>query len=138
MKQTLLFAVIALIIAGAGYTYNVVNPPPVKHYKIVYFGAKNCGACQHWRKNELPDWKSTEAAQHTQLVIKEALYLTQLRPESFAPYNEAWRKAGAGAKGVPAFALVDVDTNRITATYRGIGGWKRLERRVKQSHRSSG
>lgn len=135
MRQFILLGLIVLIVIGAASAYNAINPPAPKTYKVIYFGAGDCGACKHWRREILPDWKKTDAATATQLVIKEAPLLSGLSQDSFGSYNEIWREVSARSRGVPAFALIDEETNRIAGTYFGIGGWNRLARRVDNANK---
>ncbi|MBB36723.1 MAG: hypothetical protein CME88_06250 [Hirschia sp.] len=134
MRQAVLFGLIAIFIGAIGLGYNTLNPPPAKHYKIVYFGAGNCGACNQWKREVLPDWKQTAAGQDTRIVIKETATLAGLTPTAFGSYNDIWRKVTAKTRGVPAFALVDTETNEVQGVYMGSGGWRSLARKVSTSH----
>ena len=133
MRQQLLFALIAAAIVGGALVYERAFPPPPKDYRIVYFGAYDCGACTHWKGTALRDWRTSEASRHIRLHKYDARSFRNLRPSSFPQESEVWAEVSRKTNGVPAFALVDKADESVVGVYTGIGGWKRLERRVTAS-----
>ena len=136
MRDFLMMMVIGSFLVGAALVWQTLNPPPPAEYEIYYFGSPSCGACKHWKRTDLVDWRRDPAASAARLHIAE---LSHGRADpwkgGYGHHQEAFLKAFGNRRSIswPSFVLMDgAEVERVRS---GVAGWKSIASEVRREHR---
>lgn len=99
--------------------------PPERRLAIMFYTSPSCGWCKKIKREDLPEWRGTQTAALTLVSERDPVRDCQADGSRGAACRAVY---GGGARffGVPAFALVDLETGRTLTKAKGYKGFDRV------------
>ncbi len=134
MRDFLLMLVLGALCVGAAAGWRVLNPPPPADYEIVYFGSTTCGACQHWKRTELADWRRDPASRSAPVRIAELQGGRGAFTGGYGRYHALFMETFGDRGRVvwPSFVLLN--HGEVVRVQSGMRGWAPIAREVRREH----
>ena len=116
----------------ADHPANKADARPSSKLEIVYFGARQCGPCRHWREEIYPEWRNNPLRNELRVTIVEAATVRAVASGQVPRYRWAIDELRANGefRGTPTFAVIR--DRKILKAYAGVAGWERSIRYAKR------
>lgn len=134
MKQIALFFILMGIVGGGAWLHSVLFPPPPADYEIVYFGSTTCGACHHWKRTDLVDWRRDPASRSASLHLADLPGGRGAWTGGYGRHHETFLEAFGDRRRIvwPSFVLLN--HGEVVSVKTGIRGFQSIAQEVRREH----
>jgi len=134
MKQGLLFVVLMGFFAGGAWLHSQLFPPPPADYEIVYFGSTTCGACHHWKRTDLVEWRQDPAARRATLHLADLPGGRGAWTGGYGRHHETFMEAFGQKRSIrwPSFVLLN--HGEVVRVKTGARGFQSIADEVRREH----
>ena len=134
MKQGLLFVVLMGFFAGGAWLHSQLFPPPPADYEIVYFGSTTCGACHHWKRTDLVEWRQDPAARSATLHLADLPGGRGAWSGGYGRHHDTFMEAFAKRRSIAWPSFVLLNHGEVVRVKTGARGFQSIADEVRREH----
>ncbi|MEM9738589.1 MAG: hypothetical protein AAF829_01880 [Pseudomonadota bacterium] len=134
MKQFALFTFFMALFAGGAWGHSILFPPPPADYEIVYFGSTTCGACHHWKRNDLVSWRQDPASRSATLHLADLPGGRGAWTGGYGQHHATFMDAFGKRRSISWPSFVLLNHGEVVDVRTGARGFRSITNKVRREH----